>query len=108
MKEKNGEYLNIGEATEDCWDVNELTYALKGSDGDEHMGFVINDDTNTNDETNNATTHPLCRWSYFRTIMNTTGTHLARKTHAMDIITYLKKTNVLFLLHLHRALNKVT
>ena len=39
MKEKNGEYLNIGEATEDCRDVNELTYALKGGDGRWTRGF---------------------------------------------------------------------
>jgi hypothetical protein len=65
--------------------VGELTYALKGGDGDEHVGFVIND-------TNNTTAHPHCRWSYLRKIMNTTGTHLSRKTHAIDIITYLKNT----------------
>ena len=52
-------------------------------------GFAINNDTNTDGDTNNTTAHPLCSWSYLRKIMNTTRTHLSRRTHAMDIRTYL-------------------
>ena len=62
-KKQNGEYMIMGKPQKTVEMLVSLHMHWRGGDVDEHVGFVIDDDTNTDGDTYDTTAHPLCRWS---------------------------------------------